>query len=453
MSRKMKSFYLNSVSRYLSFSRRSLLKTTYQIASLAGLLIILTAGNLAAQRFDPCDIIQCSKCTIRGTAYAIDLKKDCAYKDERKWYAHIWNKVGYDKECEKDLIEEIKKQAVAEAATKKEFEAKKAKNLTKNGEKVLDWHFPSGLPSKSGTAEKYTIYNEEGIREYQYNKSAGYVIEYKEDGTVKAKGSVTDKPYRFMPYTRHGEWTENGITNHYIDGKLKKEAEVLLRPRVIPTDIKFNTNSYILTVQADSILSKLASDIIEYNQLYEAKITDIYICSHSHKEGGYDNPLQDKNLFILSLNRGIKTKQFLQNKGVQGVNFHVITPSHRMGKGNHIGANLRVDINFEINKDLERAKGYFSNLSKQYGVEVDTTNEYTGNKIVKNEGLRQNVLANLQRFQAEPNRYEGYRTVPAELWFEAEGGEEENLQEFKNEMIAIMGGDQNLVKQRVFKRQ
>jgi len=154
--------------------------------TIAG-IFMLEAKLYAQEVIHGCAIYQCSHCTIKGVGWAIE-RNGCTSENRR----HRWNQVGYDKECEKEANENKRKQQIAQQAEQKAFEARKAKNSTKNGEPVFEWYYPSGLPKRTGNNEKYTVWREgNGSKEQLIDITGKHVILFDEQGNLAGSGLVS----------------------------------------------------------------------------------------------------------------------------------------------------------------------------------------------------------------------------------------------------------------------
>lgn len=215
---------------------------------------------------------------------------------------------------------------------------------------------------------------------------------------------------------------------------IAKQQEI---PTVIPTNIKFNLDSYVLTQSGDQTLSKLAENIIAYNKSNENKIKDIYICSHSHRGKGVEKNIDDtknieKKIFIISLNRSVAVEKYLQSHGVENVKFHLIPCSFLIPAGKTAAVNKRVEIYFEVNNEVKQARTAFGKLSKEYDID-NLNNEYTGEKIIRNNVLREDIIKNITAYMRDPE-HSTQKWIPLELWFNEYSQNEENLEEYQKEL-------------------
>jgi len=202
-------------------------------------------------------------------------------------------------------------------------------------------------------------------------------------------------------------------------------------PIINPTDVKFNTDSYILTSKSDSILTNFANEILEAIK-NNSNLTDIYICSHSHKakeEDPNDIIDQENKIFYISLNRAVSVKNFLQNRGIK-IKYHLIPCSYLIPKGNSADENKRVEIYFNENNDVKKAKNAFNQLSKKYGIE-NNNGEYDADRILTNKVLRKDIITNIIACMKEGVKE---KWIPLELWYDEYGTNEDNLKAYKKEL-------------------
>lgn len=202
-------------------------------------------------------------------------------------------------------------------------------------------------------------------------------------------------------------------------------------PIINPTDVKFNTDSYILTSNSESILNDFANKITEAIK-NNSNLTDIYICSHSHK--GKENDAadiirQENKIFYISLNRAVAVKNFFESKGIK-VKFHLIPCSFLIPKGNSSDENKRVEISFNENENVKKAKDAFNKLSKKYSIE-NNNGEYNANRILTNKILREDVISNITACMKDNARE---KWIPLELWYDEYGTNEDNLKNYKKEL-------------------
>lgn len=211
---------------------------------------------------------------------------------------------------------------------------------------------------------------------------------------------------------------------------IKSSPEEL--PVINPTDVKFNTDSYILTSKSEAIINTFVNKVLEAIK-NNANLTDIYICSHSHK--GIENDIEDiqkqeNKIFYISLNRAVSVMLFLENKGITSVKYHLIPCSYLIPNGTTADDNKRVEIFFSVTDNVKKAKNAFNKLSNKYSIESNN-GEYTGKKILTNKVLRSDVLKDVIAYL----KYgEKRKLIPLELWYDEYGALENGLREYKKEL-------------------
>ena len=208
-----------------------------------------------------------------------------------------------------------------------------------------------------------------------------------------------------------------------------------------PYSIKFKPNSYILKEESQLALEKLAKHIELYNANNNDPITDIYILAHSHKGIEKDKDDQKKQLesiFFISLNRAVWIKNSL-SRTLKNINFHLIPVSASMPKGTMAAQNIRTEIFFTTNETVSQGKKHFSELAAKYKV-PQNNGEYSGNQIMPNYTLREQVMSNIEKLLESGNPG---KQIPLELWDKELGRYEVDLDKFKAKVIQIVGNEKD----------
>jgi outer membrane protein OmpA-like peptidoglycan-associated protein len=222
-----------------------------------------------------------------------------------------------------------------------------------------------------------------------------------------------------------------------------KKVTVPVAPKA--NSIQFNYDSYIPTKESIGILSSFAKQIAEYNKQTEKKITNVYICAHSHKgiNEKKDEKRQEQNIFFISLNRAVMVKNVLASEA-QGVNFHMIPVSfYQMQEGASSKDNKRVEIYFEQNEKVESAKKIYGKLASKYDVE-SRNGEYSGDVVLQNKLLRSDVIKNLNTVIENDVVH---KFIPLELWYSKYGEKHEpNFKKFRDKIIRIAGNEEKAQK-------
>lgn len=203
-----------------------------------------------------------------------------------------------------------------------------------------------------------------------------------------------------------------------------------------PTKITFNYDSYLLSEDSKKLLKGFGSEVKSWNEESEDdKISTFYISAHTQipkNEKKNDMKLH----FVLSSNRAFMVRNYLQSGdvGLTDIDFNLLPVAYKIPNDN--GDDKRVEISFDENEKIKKAKMEFAELVQSYNFIKADGDFYKPKKdgVVKNVTLRKNILFNIRQ------KYKG-KQIPPELWHEDYSKLEKDLdlENFKTKVRKITG--------------
>lgn len=207
----------------------------------------------------------------------------------------------------------------------------------------------------------------------------------------------------------------------------KKEKEGIDKLLSTPNLI-YNMNSYVLVEDSQRQLNQFAQNILKYNQTNSKQVKELWILAHTAKgkeDDVVEQKLQEDKLYILSLNRCYMIKKYLIEYGLTNMQFHFLPCASYLQKGK------KVEIYLDQTPDVKSGQEICQKLTGKA--------EYSPDKIVLNQALRNGVLHNVKELKdANVNPEFKYR-VPIELWMDEYSQNEPEIDKFKKELIKVAG--------------
>jgi outer membrane protein OmpA-like peptidoglycan-associated protein len=191
-----------------------------------------------------------------------------------------------------------------------------------------------------------------------------------------------------------------------------------------PSDIVFNNDSYFLKPSGVETLSKIAA-WVNANK----NIETITLSAHAERDG--DDAVRDKMMYVLTLNRALVTKKFLEEKITRKVNivYYGCGTAVAPNKGDYrrrAGMDeKRVELVF--NADMPIAKAAYESLKNEF-------TQASAPNIIPNALLKKNIIKTIEAYfenrttrrdiedmsrNPDGNVPEHYQKIPIEFWISA----------------------------------
>lgn len=214
--------------------------------------------------------------------------------------------------------------------------------------------------------------------------------------------------------------------------EVKADEKPKEKPKTpVPTDIKFNYNSFILTRNSKGVVEKFCSDLKEFiSANKDNDIKNIYISAHSAKNAPTKSTnieTQETMLAILSANRAQYVKDamkvLLSEEICKNITFHVYPVAFKMSTEGDNAENKKVVITFDETDHMKKAKEVSKQLCATYSLpytENTGLNDLTKNgKYLQNKALLSTIKQNVEAFYNPEYTHieENKTTIPIELYY------------------------------------